>query len=80
MSTKQEILEGHYTCTCDEMYKSRGIYDPACVLHTEGGEIELIMDEWAKQVAIAFAIHYNRNVDDRMEVRYRIFLEEQQKT
>lgn len=52
--------------------------DPSCVLHEHGGEIELIMDEYAKEVAIAFAIHCGRNADDRMDVRYRIFLNEQQ--
>lgn len=54
MRTKEEIISGHYTCQCDDIYKSRGLYDPACVLHSEGGEIELIMDEFAMETAIDF--------------------------
>lgn len=54
MRTKDEIIRSHYVCNCDILYKSRGKIDPACVLHEQGGEIELIMDEYAKEVAIDF--------------------------
>lgn len=48
----------------------------------EGGDDYLFileaMDEYAKEMAIAFAIDYNKGVDDRMDVRYKMFLEAQQ--
>jgi hypothetical protein len=53
--TKEEIIKGHYTCTCTEIYWSRNMNDPSCVLHEQGGEIELIMEEWAQQEAIGFS-------------------------
>lgn len=49
--TKIEIIAGHYSCTCHDIYKLRDMADPSCVLCEHGGEIELIMDEWAKEVA-----------------------------
>lgn len=76
MKTKQEIIAEHYNCTCDEIYKSRSMVDPNCILCREGGEFELMMDEWAKQQAIAFAIDFNKGVDDRMDVRYREFMKQ----
>src|ERR1700688_1330786 len=52
--TKEEIIKGHYTCTCAEIYWSRNMSDLSCVLHEQGGEIGLIMDEYAQQQAVSF--------------------------
>ena len=49
MNKKQEIIRGHLTCTCDEVYKSRNMVDPNCFLCEYESEIELIMDEYAEQ-------------------------------
>lgn len=48
---KEEIIKSHFSCTCDKIYTSRGMIDPACNLHELGGEIELIMEEYAQQFA-----------------------------
>ena len=59
MKTKTEIIKDHYLCTCDEMYKSRNMTDPNCILCEHGPEIELIMDEyaseWERETTIRFA-------------------------
>lgn len=52
MRTKGDIIASHYTCRCSKIYTSRNMVDPSCVLHEEGGEIELIMDEYAKECFI----------------------------
>lgn len=53
--TKNDIISSHYSCTCHEIYKSREMADPSCALCEHGGEIELIMDEWAIKQALAFS-------------------------
>jgi len=45
----EEIIKGHISCTCDVMYKTRKMTDPNCVLCEYGGEIELMMEEYAQQ-------------------------------
>ncbi|GAC1661335.1 MAG: hypothetical protein NVS9B7_29320 [Flavisolibacter sp.] len=45
MKTAKEIIEGHYICTCDKIYLSRGLPDPTCLLCSEIGEIEMMMEE-----------------------------------
>ena len=55
MKSKEEIIKEHFSCTCNEGYTSRDMVDPTCVLHYEGGEIELCMSEYASQVSVGFA-------------------------
>ena len=45
----EEIIKNHYPCTCDEMYKSRGLTDPDCMLCEYGEEIALIAEEYVEQ-------------------------------
>ena len=45
----EEIIKNHYPCTCDEMYKSRGLIDPNCMLCEHGEEIALIAEEYVEQ-------------------------------
>lgn len=52
--TKEDIIKGRLSCHCDEMYKSREMVDPNCVLHEYGDEIELMMSEYSKNIAIAY--------------------------
>ena len=52
--TTEEIVKEHYGCGCHEMYSSRGMVDPSCTLHEHGPEMELMMDEYAKQQATGF--------------------------
>ncbi len=60
MKTAKQLIAEHYSCTCDKIYTSRNMVDPSCVLHDAGPEIELIMDEYAKEVAIDFFL-WNAN-------------------
>lgn len=46
MNKKQEIIRGHLTCTCHEMYVARQLTDPECVLCNYESEIEMMMDEY----------------------------------
>lgn len=46
LNKKQEIIRGHLTCTCDEMYKNRKMADPSCFLCNYESKIELMMNEY----------------------------------
>jgi hypothetical protein len=87
MRTKEEILDEH-------LVKNKIFSDRKADYIDDYGVHEVIedaMDEYAKEIAIAFAIEYAKGVltwdncknpedvaDDRMDVRYRMFLAEQQ--
>lgn len=47
--TASQIISQHYSCCCDEIYKSRQMEDPSCTLCEHGPEIELMMQEYAAQ-------------------------------
>lgn len=65
MLTKEEIVIKHNLC----------------FYHPQSNSVEDVfaaMEEYAKEVAIGFAIAYNTGVNDRMEVRYEKFMENHQ--
>ena len=55
--TKQEIIEGHISCTCNEAYTKRKLTDPDCVLCNYVEEIGIIMDENLRE----FVTWFNEN-------------------
>ena len=50
MKAAEEIIRGHLNCTCDEIYKSRKMTDPSCFLCGYESEIELMMQEYGKEI------------------------------
>lgn len=52
MESAEEIAYHYGLCTCDEIYTSRGLYAPDCPWHSLG--VEEAMEEYAKEVALAF--------------------------
>ena len=65
MKTKEQIIAGFIPNSEYNQY-----YHENC--------IEQMMEEYSEQQAIAFAIHCNKGIDDRMDVRYKHFVEEQE--
>jgi hypothetical protein len=49
--TKREIINGHMTCMCGDIYKSRKLVAPDCCKCQYETEIEAMMDEYAEYVA-----------------------------
>jgi len=47
-----QIIKSHLSCNCNEMYESRRMIDPNCVLHEYATEIELMMEEYRQQPEI----------------------------
>ena len=47
--TAMQIIKSHLSCNCNEMYESRGMINPDCVLHEYATEIELMMEEYRQQ-------------------------------
>jgi len=75
MKTAEETIAEHYTCTCDEIYTSRDMVDPSCVLHEQGGEMKLIMHEYAKEVALAFYYSEESLTPEQMSANFDRFAE-----
>lgn len=61
MKTPDEIVCEIWQCTCDQIYKIRGLADPSCVLCEEGGNIAQAIEEYAPLFAFNFAIWKDRN-------------------
>jgi hypothetical protein len=48
---KKEIIDGHLSCTCGDIYKSRKLVAPDCVKCEYEKEIENMMNKYAEFVA-----------------------------
>lgn len=58
--TIQDIIKLRYTCTCAEIYKSRGLVDPDCIICEQGEEIALIAVEFNEQEEDKLSQLHNR--------------------
>lgn len=61
--TPEEILKLHFSCTCDEIYKSRNITDPNCFICENESELMQIMQEYGKQQYNQGVLDSSNNVD-----------------